>query len=179
MKRLIPTVRPPAVQLMERLGLAPDRWQREVLEAGHPRLLLNCCRQAGKTTVVGLLGLSEALYVPHTKVLRPPIKQKCRDSFCPIGAQVSADQVRDPGALEIRAFVNGQLKATRSLRDLIRPVPRLLAEVTEFMTLEAGDSLVVGVPEDMPLARAGDCVPVEIEGVGRLENTVRAEGASA
>jgi hypothetical protein len=33
---------------MRNLGLAPDPWQMEVLEAGHPRLLLNCCRQAGE-----------------------------------------------------------------------------------------------------------------------------------
>jgi 5-oxopent-3-ene-1,2,5-tricarboxylate decarboxylase/2-hydroxyhepta-2,4-diene-1,7-dioate isomerase len=53
----------------------------------------------------------------------------------------------------------------------------LIAEVTEFMTLEAGDVLLVGVPENVPRARAGDRVAVEIEGVGRVENTVRAEGA--
>ena len=61
--------RPPAVQVMRNLGLEPDPWQVEVLEAGHPRLLLNCCRQAGKSTVVALLGLVEALFVPGTKVL--------------------------------------------------------------------------------------------------------------
>src|SRR5260370_14603055 len=61
--------RPPAVQVMRNLGLEPDPWQVEVLEAGHPRLLLNCCRQAGKSTVVALLGLVEALFVPATKVL--------------------------------------------------------------------------------------------------------------
>src|SRR5580693_2416367 len=61
--------RPPAVQVMRHLGLEPDPWQVEVLEAGHPRLLLNCCRQAGKSTVVALLGLVEALFVPGTKVL--------------------------------------------------------------------------------------------------------------
>src|SRR5258705_13799672 len=61
--------RPPAVQVMRRLGLEPDPWQVEVLEAGHPRLLLNCCRQAGKSTVVALLGLVEAVFVPATKVL--------------------------------------------------------------------------------------------------------------
>jgi len=54
---------------MRHLGLEPDPWQVEVLEAGHPRLLLNCCRQAGKSTVVALLGLVEALWVPATKVL--------------------------------------------------------------------------------------------------------------
>src|SRR3984893_4818019 len=61
--------RPPAVQVMRRLGLEPDPWQVEVLEAGHPRLLLNCCRQAGKSTAVALLGLVEALWVPATRVL--------------------------------------------------------------------------------------------------------------
>src|SRR6476646_3260103 len=63
------TPRPPAVHTMRNLGLEPDPWQVEVLEAGHPRLLLNCCRQAGKSTAVALLGLAEAVFVPYTKVL--------------------------------------------------------------------------------------------------------------
>jgi hypothetical protein len=54
---------------MRALGLEPDPWQVEVLQAGHPRLLLNCCRQAGKSTVVALLGLVEAICEPGTKVL--------------------------------------------------------------------------------------------------------------
>jgi hypothetical protein len=57
------------VALMRRLGLEPDPWQVEVLEAGHPRLLLNCARQAGKSTAVALLGLAEAVFVPFTTVL--------------------------------------------------------------------------------------------------------------
>jgi hypothetical protein len=58
-----------AVDIMRNLHLEPDPWQVEVLEAGHPRLLLNCSRQAGKSTVVALLGLLEALFGPYTKVL--------------------------------------------------------------------------------------------------------------
>jgi hypothetical protein len=57
------------VRLMRNLGMEPDPWQVEVLEAGHPRLLLNCCRQAGKSTVVAVLGLTEAMFVPGTQVL--------------------------------------------------------------------------------------------------------------
>src|SRR5438309_823177 len=60
---------PPFVTIMRKLDLEPDPWQVEVLEGGHPRLLLNCCRQAGKSTVVGFLALAEALYVSNTKVL--------------------------------------------------------------------------------------------------------------
>jgi hypothetical protein len=61
--------RPPTVDLMRNLGLEPDPWQIEVLEGGHQRLLLNCCRQAGKSTVVAMLGLVEAIWLPGTKVL--------------------------------------------------------------------------------------------------------------
>src|SRR5262249_48605300 len=61
--------RPPAVTIMRNLGLEPDPWQVEVLEGGHARLLLNCCRQAGKSTAVAMLGLVHALFVPYSKVL--------------------------------------------------------------------------------------------------------------
>jgi len=54
---------------MRNLGMNPDPWQIEVLEADHPRLLLNCCRQAGKSTVVALLALAEAIFRPFTKIL--------------------------------------------------------------------------------------------------------------
>jgi hypothetical protein len=54
---------------MRKLGLEPDPWQTEVLETSHRRLLLNCCRQAGKSTTVAVLGLVEAIFVPGTRVL--------------------------------------------------------------------------------------------------------------
>jgi len=44
------------------------------------------------------------------------------------------------------------------------------------MTLSPGDVLLTGVPENAPLARAGQRVAIEIEGVGRLENPLVAEG---
>ncbi len=57
------------VPIMRKLGLEPDPWQIEVLQGRHPRLLLNCCRQAGKSTTVALLALLEAIWNPHTTVL--------------------------------------------------------------------------------------------------------------
>jgi 5-oxopent-3-ene-1,2,5-tricarboxylate decarboxylase/2-hydroxyhepta-2,4-diene-1,7-dioate isomerase len=128
--------------------------------------------------VAGYVAVNDVT-VPHTAVLRPPIKQKCRDSFCPIGDAAPAALVGDPGVLGIRVYVNGELKASNSTANLMRSVPRLLAEITEFMTLEAGDVLLVGVPENVPRVRAGDRVAVEIDGLPRLENVVRAEGAAA
>jgi hypothetical protein len=65
------TTRPLAVNIMRSLGLEPDPWQVEVLEAGHPRLLLNCCRQAGKSTALAMLALAEACSATTTKLSGP------------------------------------------------------------------------------------------------------------
>jgi hypothetical protein len=53
---------PTPVDLWRMLGFEPDPWQLDVLLGGHQRLLLNCSRQAGKSTVVALLSLYESLY---------------------------------------------------------------------------------------------------------------------
>src|SRR5262245_50232975 len=66
---LSPDERPPAVRIMRNLGLDPDPWQIEVLESQHPYILLNCCRQAGKSTVVAILGLVHSLWRPMTRVI--------------------------------------------------------------------------------------------------------------
>jgi hypothetical protein len=54
---------------MRNLGLEPDPWQILVLESERPRLLLNCCRQAGKSTIVAVLALAEAIWRPGTRIL--------------------------------------------------------------------------------------------------------------
>jgi hypothetical protein len=60
---------PTGAELMRRMRLEPDPWQIDVLESGHPRVLLNCCRQAGKSTAVAYLALAEALYNTRSLVL--------------------------------------------------------------------------------------------------------------
>jgi hypothetical protein len=55
--------------IMAKLGLAPDPWQLDVLLGNHKRLLLNCARQAGKSTVVALLSLCEAVSVNGATIL--------------------------------------------------------------------------------------------------------------
>jgi hypothetical protein len=57
------------VALAEALGLVPDEWQRQVLRSTSRRLLLNCCRQSGKSTTTAILALHRALYVPDSTVL--------------------------------------------------------------------------------------------------------------
>jgi 5-oxopent-3-ene-1,2,5-tricarboxylate decarboxylase / 2-hydroxyhepta-2,4-diene-1,7-dioate isomerase len=116
--------------------------------------------------------------VPHQSYFRPAIYNKVRDGFCPMGPWVvAADAVADPDSLVIRAFVNGELRLEASTAEMVRPVATLIADISEFMTLSPGDVLLVGLPQGLPVARVGDRVAVEVEGVGRLENPVIAERA--
>src|SRR6266852_4655575 len=55
--------------VMRCLGMEPDPWQAQVLEGDHRRLLLNCSRLAGKSTVVAVLALVEAIMVPDSLIL--------------------------------------------------------------------------------------------------------------
>jgi len=57
------------VRLAEALGLVPDPWQAEVLRSDSKRMLLNCCRQSGKSTTTAILALHTALYSPDSLVL--------------------------------------------------------------------------------------------------------------
>jgi 5-oxopent-3-ene-1,2,5-tricarboxylate decarboxylase/2-hydroxyhepta-2,4-diene-1,7-dioate isomerase len=113
--------------------------------------------------------------VPHQSLLRPPMRQKCRDGFCPIGPWVSADELRDPGTLEIRSYINGELRQRSHTAQLRRNVAQLIADVSEFMTLAPGDLLLIGVAEQPARARVGDTMAMEIDGIGRLENPLQAE----
>lgn len=114
--------------------------------------------------------------VPRESFYRPAVKHKSRDGFCPIGPWVvESDAIVDPDALGIRVYVNDELKQENTTVNLIRPIARLLADVTEFMTLHAGDVLLVGVPENAPLVKENDEVRIEIDGIGSLENKIVAE----
>ncbi|CAB5512147.1 hypothetical protein LMG26857_01436 [Achromobacter anxifer] len=115
------------------------------------------------------------LSVPHASYFRPALKQKCRDGFCPIGQDLApVAAVGDPGALDIEVRIDGQVAQRASTADLIRPVARLIAEVTQFMTLEAGDILLVGAPHGAPRARAGQRYDISISRVGTLGNPLAA-----
>jgi len=57
------------VKVAEAIGLDPDLWQVKVLRSGHRRILLNCSRQSGKSTVAAVLAVHAALYDPGSLVL--------------------------------------------------------------------------------------------------------------
>jgi 5-oxopent-3-ene-1,2,5-tricarboxylate decarboxylase/2-hydroxyhepta-2,4-diene-1,7-dioate isomerase len=61
------------------------------------------------------------------------------------------------------------------LATLVRSLPQLLSDVTEFITLEIGDVLLVGPPEGAPNAGPGDTVEIKVEGLGTLQHGLSAE----
>jgi 5-oxopent-3-ene-1,2,5-tricarboxylate decarboxylase / 2-hydroxyhepta-2,4-diene-1,7-dioate isomerase len=108
---------------------------------------------------------------------RPPVKAKGFDTFGPIGPWVvDAADVPDPGALAVRTWVNGELRQDGNTRDLLFDVPTLIEYVSAFMTLPAGAIISTGTPRGISNVEPGDVVVVEVEGVGRLESPIVAEG---
>jgi 5-oxopent-3-ene-1,2,5-tricarboxylate decarboxylase / 2-hydroxyhepta-2,4-diene-1,7-dioate isomerase len=109
--------------------------------------------------------------VPHLPYYRPSIRCKARDGFCPLGPSVvPRAAVANPDALSIRVFIDGELKQTAKTSELVRPVARLLADVTDFMTLSPGDVLAVGVAAPAPRVGAGRQARIAIDGLGALES---------
>ena len=65
------------VRVAERAGIVPDAWQARMLRSASPRLLLNCSRQSGKSTMTGILAVHTAVYDPESLVLllSPTLRQ--------------------------------------------------------------------------------------------------------
>jgi ureidoglycolate lyase len=108
---------------------------------------------------------------------------KSFDTHCPFGpAIVTADEVGDPHALDIRCFVNGELRQNSNTRHLVFDLWDQIAHLSQAMTLEPGDLIFTGTPGGIgfgskpyrPL-KAGDIVRSEIDGLGAIENRVVAE----
>jgi 5-oxopent-3-ene-1,2,5-tricarboxylate decarboxylase/2-hydroxyhepta-2,4-diene-1,7-dioate isomerase len=103
------------------------------------------------------------LSVPHASVYRPSVRFRARDGFCVIGpAVIAARHVPAPDALPITVTIAGKAPFTASTASTVRNVAQLIADVTDFMTLAAGDVLTLGVPHGAPIAHAGDEVLVSI-----------------
>jgi 2-keto-4-pentenoate hydratase/2-oxohepta-3-ene-1,7-dioic acid hydratase in catechol pathway len=112
---------------------------------------------------------------------------KSWDTHCPLGpALVTTDEVGDPHGLELRTWVNGELRQEARTSDLIFDSFALVAHLSTVFTLEPGDVVSTGTPGGVGMAmqppswlRAGDVVRVSIGNLGAIENPVVAEPATA
>jgi len=107
---------------------------------------------------------------------RPPVRAKGYDTFGPVGPYlVTADEIPNLQQLELRAYVNGELRQQGNTSQMILSVPELVEYISFFMTLEAGDMIWTGTPRGISHVYPGDVMRLEIDGLGVLENTVVAE----
>ncbi|MDX3895614.1 fumarylacetoacetate hydrolase family protein [Pusillimonas sp.] len=112
------------------------------------------------------------LSLPHASYYRPAIREKCFDGSCILGAPVAASRVSDPAGLNIRTTINSIDADQFDLAGLVRGVPELLRDVSEFMTLSAGDVLLVGVKWQAPTAAPGDHVSVVSDVLGKIHFSI-------
>ena len=104
---------------------------------------------------------------------RPNLRVKNRDGATVLGPWlVDAADVPDPHVLELRTLVNGKVTQRGNTRDLINDVPALIEYLSSFMTLSPGDVILTGTPEGVLNVNVGDEVVTEIDGIGRLLNTI-------
>jgi 5-oxopent-3-ene-1,2,5-tricarboxylate decarboxylase/2-hydroxyhepta-2,4-diene-1,7-dioate isomerase len=129
------------------------------------------------TEVAGYVLMND-LSLPHESFFRPPVKARCRDGFLGIGERIrSRNEAGDPAVFKLEVRINGELKQTVRFSQLVRPAERLLADVSEFMTLGPGDMLMLGCDVGRPLARVGDRIDISMPALGTLTNTLVAEAA--
>ena len=113
--------------------------------------------------------------------LPPPgnvfFQMKSRDTFCPIGPYlVTADEIADPHKLQVKLWVNGEVKQNFNTDDMAHRIPRCIEWVSAIHTLEPGDILATGTNHrGLSAFMDGDTVELETEGLGRLTIKVRDE----
>ncbi|MBT2551169.1 fumarylacetoacetate hydrolase family protein [Arthrobacter sp. ISL-65] len=112
------------------------------------------------------------------------LRSKGGDGFTPVGpALIPADAV-DPAKLRIRTWHNGELVQDDTTADLLFPFARLVADLSQLLTLEEGDIILTGTPAGASVAVPGDVLEVEVStaddqlSTGRLTTTVE-EGTTA
>jgi 5-oxopent-3-ene-1,2,5-tricarboxylate decarboxylase/2-hydroxyhepta-2,4-diene-1,7-dioate isomerase len=114
--------------------------------------------------------------LPEDSYYRPALKAKCRDGYCAIGPVLTpVEQVNNAEALTLQLLVNGTVQQENTSANWVRNVARLIAEISEFMTLNEGDLLITGTPEGRVDVQVGDKVEVVITGLGTLTNMIVAE----
>jgi 2-keto-4-pentenoate hydratase/2-oxohepta-3-ene-1,7-dioic acid hydratase in catechol pathway len=100
---------------------------------------------------------------------------KSRASFAPIGPYlVTADEIRDPQKLQVRLWVNGQLKQNYNTDDMANRIPRCIEWITSIHDLEPGDILATGTNHrGLSAFQDNDTIELEIDGLGRLTVKVK------
>jgi 2-keto-4-pentenoate hydratase/2-oxohepta-3-ene-1,7-dioic acid hydratase in catechol pathway len=98
-------------------------------------------------------------------------RAKASDTFGPVGPTIATGV--DPDNLLVQTRLNGEGRQNERTSDLIFGTRAIVSYVSRYITLEAGDLIFTGTPQQTRAMQPGDVVEVEVEGVGVLTNTIR------
>src|ERR1700731_4678719 len=107
---------------------------------------------------------------------------KSMDTFCPMGPWVvTADEVGDSADLNVKCWINGELRQDANTSDLIFDIPTILSTISAGITLQPGDVIATGTPAGVGIGfkpprflKAGDVMKISIDKLGTLTNAVQA-----
>ena len=117
------------------------------------------------------IGLDMTLRGKEERSLR-----KSLDGFTVLGPYfVTADEIPNPGELQMTLMVGNELRQSANTRDLVIDIPGLIEMASSFYTLLPGDIIMTGTPEGVGPVKAGDEMVCTIEQIGEMRVAVRAE----
>jgi 2-keto-4-pentenoate hydratase/2-oxohepta-3-ene-1,7-dioic acid hydratase in catechol pathway len=105
---------------------------------------------------------------------------KSFDTHGPIGPWIiTADEIADPQSLDLRCYVNGELRQSSNTAQMIHPIAEQIQYLSTAFTLEPGDLIATGTPEGVGVGmeppcflKPGDVIRCEVDGIGAIENKV-------
>ncbi len=108
------------------------------------------------------------------------VMRKSYDTFTPIGPYiVTADEVADVADIEMKLWVDDELRQHANSRDLIVDMPNMVSIASSAMTLYPGDIIATGTPAGVDQIKPGETVTIEVEGIGRMSLPVVAGDSGA
>ncbi|TDF62681.1 fumarylacetoacetate hydrolase family protein [Cupriavidus sp. L7L] len=150
----------PALQIGATLGLVIGKTASRVSQEKALSYL------AGVTLVADLS-------VPHDSFYRPSVRFVAQDNSCFVGPRVVP--LAETGSLEevsIQVTIDDEPATVASMSNMVRPAAQLLAAVTDFMTLQPGDILLLGVSADLPRIAKGQRFSIHADVFGRLQGAI-------
>jgi 5-oxopent-3-ene-1,2,5-tricarboxylate decarboxylase/2-hydroxyhepta-2,4-diene-1,7-dioate isomerase len=165
----------PVVYMKPRTAIArgPVRMGKDEYLVASPTLGLLFARDASRCSVaealdcVGAMALAIDFALPQPDYYRPAVRCKNRDGFLALGDWAPCAQVQN-----IVTLIDGEAAHTWGLNRLYRDPATLIAELAAFMTLRAGDMLLIGIPGDAPHVRAGQSLRADAPPLPAVEATL-------
>lgn len=108
-------------------------------------------------------------------------KGKSVDNYAPLGPYIlTADELENPSGLQLKCYVNDELRQNANTKDLVFSIPRVISDLSRGLTLRRGDVILTGTPSGVGLGfkpykfvKSGDVIRCEIDKLGSLTTYIK------